>query len=1003
MRNLGAGAFEQEDFLLTGSALYPTYFATIDLKGDGHLSVVTPDAASGSNSVLLFTNSTPQVCGYAVTPTSVQLTAAAATGTLTVTAGSSCTWKATSNEPFVTITSGASGTGDGTVKYSVAANSDVAREAAISVADQTVTITQAGGLPTLQFGAATQISVGTSAATAVAEGDFNKDGKQDLAVGVSGGQVMILLGNGNGSFAAPVSYSVAPPVTQLIAADVNADGYADLLVLAAGGFYVLLNNGNGTFAAPAYYGAASSNIAIGDFYQDGRVHVATGALIYQNLGNGQFVQAVSLSVGGWVAVADLNGDGYADLVLAAGGNGYYIVLNNGNGTFAAPVNTPLDVDWVTAADVNGDGLPDLIFTTANIRNNSVVTLVLNQGNATFGTPVNYTLDPAGPLYGAALVADLDGDGRPDLLIPSGTGIALMRNLGAGAFEQEDFLLTGSALYPTYFATIDLKGDGHLSVVTPDAASGSNSVLLFTNSTPQVCGYAVTPTSVQLTAAAATGTLTVTAGSSCTWKASANEPFITITSKATGKGNGTVNYAVTKNTDVARLGTIAIQDAATTITQASAFPPIIDLPSQLDDLGSAVTGFVTADFNRDGLTDYAVATADGTISVFLATTAGEFAPPVRYSFGSSVAPIAADVNADGYPDLITLSGGIGVSINKGNGAFSPPTYYPLPLVAGTSMAVGDFNQNGHIDLAAISVADFGDSPTLSLFTNDGTGHFTAQSPVALTTGASFVTAADINNDGYIDLVTANGNTQGTRTVSVLLNQKNGKFTLQSPLDIAAFSLIAADLNGDGYPDLVVNSPPDLQVYFGIGDGTFGPPASYAFPNAGNGLPVITDFDGNGKPDVVVPAYNALAFFRNTGEGVLELQDFAATANGLTMIAAGDLNDDGKIDILANAGPTQPTPTVYWLFANETKQVCGYSVTPNNILLPTSGVATEQLIVKASSKCSWQAVSHSPWITSQSGGTGSGTVMLSVAANAGTTGRVAMMTVAGIPIVITQPGQ
>lgn len=1007
LRNLGSGYFAPPVFASGSSLGYnPAPFSLADMNNDGRLDVVAPDTASAGNSFLIFISQTTQACKYVVKPNSIKVANGGAAGTLTVTAASSCSWTATSNEPWITITSGASGKGNGTVGYSVAANTDVAREGVITAAEQTVPVSQVGGLPTLQFGVPSLITAGGSSATAVAVGDFNRDGKQDMAVAVSGDQVLILLGNGDGTFAAPVVYSISL-TTQLIAADVNADGYPDLIALAGGQFAVLLNNGNGTFAAPVYYGSAQYNIAVGDFYRDGRVHVATSTgnniLIYQNLGNGQFVQTANVSVpAAWVAVADLNGDGYADLAAAADSNGSYIVLNNGNGTFANPVNTSLGAYFfVTAADVNGDGKPDLILSYGN---NSVLSVLLNQGDATFGTPVTYTVPPTG-LYGAALVGDLDGDGRPDLLVPNGVGITLMRNLGAGVFEQEDALLTGGSLYPAILATIDLKSDGHLSVVTPNPVAGSDGVLLFTNTTPQVCSYAVTPSSVQLTTATATGKLTVTAASTCSWKAASNEPFITVTGSGTGRGNGTINYAVTKNTDTARLGTIAIRDAAATITRTSAFPPIIDLPSQLDDLGSAVTAFASADFNRDGLTDYVVSTADGTISVFLATTAGHFAAPAHYTFGSGVAPIAADVNSDGYPDLVILSGGIGVAVNKGDGTFSAPTYYPLPNPGATGMTVGDFNQNGHIDLAAISVQAFGKLPLLSVFTNDGTGHFTAQSPAALTTGASFITAADINNDGYIDLVTANGNTEGTRTVSVLLNQKNGKFTLQSPLTIAAFSLIAADLNGDGYPDLVLNSAPDLQVYFGIGDGTFGPPASYAFPTAAYGLPVITDFDGNGKPDVVVPLNNALAFFRNTGRGVLELQDFTATATGLTTIAAGDLNDDGKIDILANAGPTQPTPTTYWLFANETKQVCGFSVTPNNILLPTSGVATEQLVVKASSKCSWQALSHSPWISIQSGGTGTGngTVMLSVAANAATTGRVATMTVAGIGITITQPGR
>ena len=137
----------------------------------------------------------------------------------------------------------------------------------------------------------------------------------------------------------------------------------------------------------------------------------------------------------------------------------------------------------------------------------------------------------------------------------------------------------------------------------------------------------------------------------------------------------------------------------------------------------------------------------------------------------------------------------------------------------------------------------------------------------------------------------------------------------------------------------------------------------------------------------------------------MQEFTATANGLNVMASGDLNDDGKIDLLANAGPDQPTATAYWLFTNQTKQVCGFSVTPNNVLLPTSGVASELLNVKATSSCSWQAVSHSPWVSIGSGasGKGNGSVMLTVAANSAATGRVATLTVAGVEVTLTQPGQ
>ena len=486
----------------------------------------------------------------------------------------------------------------------------------------------------------------------------------------------------------------------------------------------------------------------------------------------------------------------------------------------------------------------------------------------------------------------------------------------------------------------------------------------------------------------------------------NEPWITFTGGATGTGNGAVNYTVAKNTDTARVGAISVGGQIVTITQASSVVPILAVPSELGDLGSAVIGFVSAAFNRDGLTDYAVATADGAISVFLALSPGSFSTPVKYSFGASVPLIAADVNADGYPDLVF---GVGVSLNNRDGTFAPPTYLQLspsaPYYHG--LTVGDFYQNGEIDIAAIGVGLFADNATLNLFNNDGTGHFTAEPSLLLNNQAEEIITTDINNDGYPDLVTQQQHLHSTG-ISVLLNQKNGSFVVQPELSIDAVTLAASDLNGDGYPDLVIYNTdtgmPNISVLLGNGDGTFGPLTTYTLPSGANGTPIIMDVDGDGKPDVVVPTDNTISFLRNLGKGALELREFDVTNSAPTTIAAADLNDDGKLDILANAGPTQPTQTAYWLYTNQTKQVCGFSVTPNNILLPIAGATTEQLQVKASKTCTWRAVSKSPWISIQSGGTGkgSGTVTVAITANSATTGRVATLTVAGLPLVITQPG-
>lgn len=145
-------------------------------------------------------------------------------------------------------------------------------------------------------------------------------------------------------------------------------------------------------------------------------------------------------------------------------------------------------------------------------------------------------------------------------------------------------------------------------------------------------------------------------------------------------------------------------------------------------------------------------------------------------------VAVDVNADGYPDLVGFAGGsIGIILNRQDGTFTAPTYYslddsPCPgqFAGGTGMAVGDFNRNGGLEVAAIGVCSFGTSPQLNLFANTGNGTLTGPAIMSLTDGSTDVIAADLNNDGYLDLVTANGNTSGAQTLSVLMNQKERQF-------------------------------------------------------------------------------------------------------------------------------------------------------------------------------------------------------------------------------------
>ena len=347
-----------------------------------------------------------------------------------------------------------------------------------------------GSIP-LIFLPAAIYSSGEPETDSVAVADVNDDGKPDIVLAnFISGLVSVLLGNGDGTFQTAVTYGSGGinPMSVAIA-DVNGDGKPDIVVanLNSGSVGVLLGNGDGTFRPALTFGAGTRtmSVAVADVNGDGKPDIVVadqdgyvGVLLGN--GDGTFLPIVIYGAGGayttWVAVADVNGDGKPDIVVANEDGYVGVLLGNGNGTFRAAVTYGSgggSPDSVAIADLNGDGKPDIV--VANYW--SSVGVLLGNGDGTFQPAVIYSsgsLGVIGPV--SVTVADLNDDGKPDLLVtnlftdwPSdenGTVGVLLGN-GDGTFQPAVTYSSG-ATFAESLAVSDVNGDGKPDIVVANA-------------------------------------------------------------------------------------------------------------------------------------------------------------------------------------------------------------------------------------------------------------------------------------------------------------------------------------------------------------------------------------------------------------------------------------------------------------------------------------------------------------------------------------------------------
>jgi len=335
-------------------------------------------------------------------------------------------------------------------------------------------------------------------------GDVNNDGKQDLVVLTSGGgsgnppTAYVLLGNGDGSFDFTNSYPIGNFPTQPALADLRGNGDLDLIVPTLNNVNVLLGNGDGTFQPLVSYSISAegaTGLTVGDFNGDKKLDLAVA--VYNTIHSG-FAESVEVFPGNGdgtfgapitttllnnfprqMTSGDFNGDGKQDIALDCC-TGLQILLGNGDGTFQTGATYSVEgFGNIVAVDFNGDGILDLAEVSGTSITSTQVSVLLGNGDGTFQAPTSIAV---GIADNGLVAADMNGDGKIDLVVGNSTGFAVWLGNGNGTFTLNTTVpLTGTTTDQTSVAVADFKTGSPPGV----AATTLNSAFVFVQGTSPV--------------------------------------------------------------------------------------------------------------------------------------------------------------------------------------------------------------------------------------------------------------------------------------------------------------------------------------------------------------------------------------------------------------------------------------------------------------------------------------------------------------------------------------
>jgi len=820
----------------------------------------------------------------------------------------------------------------------------------------------------LFFSSRNDYAVAGSALQSMVAADLNLDGYPELITVApsSTGSKLVVSKNTGGTawFKAASVTSVSQTITGasnvyvIASGDLDGDGRKD--VVAAdydnGKVLVFLNEA-GTLkqytAATFAVDANPTSITVADIDGDGKPDIITAGKttntvsVLRNIssaaGSVNFEPQTKFAVGSapfWVSVADLDADGKPEIITANSGSNNVSVLKNHTAgsslTFAAAQNfsTGAFPAYVTAADLDGDGKPELAVSNQNDNNVSVLKNNSTTGVLAFATSVNYSTGSASKPVSIA-IGDLDADGKPEMAVTN-TGnntLSIFRNntvsntINSSSFAKADY---AAGTDPVSVIIADLNKNAKSDIAVANRTG--NSISIFQNVIPPVVtainpaagipGTVVTITGKNFNAAAANNIVYFGATAALVTSATPTSVTVEVPAGATSntvsvldKASGLSGFssAIFEVTNAVTDGSFAYRTAFTTET------------------GAAPSSVIAADIDGDGHSE--LISIDPAGKIYVERNSGQAAigaslfQNYTFTIDAGVSGVrTADIDGDGKSDLIvsnSTTNKIYVLLNTSSAGISFAT--PQSFAAGTnpgSIAIADLDGDGKPDVAVTGK----NTDVVTILRNislQGTVLFSPS--VALTAGSkiSYLTIADLNNDGKPDVITANAGTDASpgNTVTVLYNNTSpgllntGSFSSQDiTVGNKPSAIAVADVDGDGWKDLAVTGAADNKVSVLKNTST---QSSITFDTAidfvTGGSPsavAISDVNGDAFPDLAVlnSADNTISVLLNANQGAVNTNSFSvkqdySAGNSANSLVIADLNNDGKAELAAaNTGGT-----------------------------------------------------------------------------------------------------